>query len=286
MATFNVKAIANTILTIAHEHDVGLDCPKLQKLVYFAHGWHLAITKEPLIDEQVHALKFGISIPTVYDHFKEFGNASIHEYLIDFDPKSSQWIEPLVTDDKFVLRLIDRVWFVYGEFSTIELSNITHAFGSPWYQSWQDVGYDSIIIHDDIIAEYFINAVKNNPSIKGGRKISIEDISLETDNIEKTPDDKTSKELESYEKDFQRLLVDDTHNKWKRVKEYAVLWNSRRQKGIVKFVLEDDVGYKIVVKSSEELEAIANVFRFEKRVFYNIVSGSIASGWNLMGLGK
>ena len=46
---------------------------KVQKLVYFAHGWHLGITKKPLINEQVEAWPYGAVIPSLYDYLKQWG---------------------------------------------------------------------------------------------------------------------------------------------------------------------------------------------------------------------
>ena len=66
---------------------------------------------------------------------------------------------------------------------------------------------------------------------------------------------------------------------WKEIKNYALLWESKKRKGIIKVLLVDDVYYKISVKSERELDAIANILRKEKNLSYNIISGSIACGW-------
>ena len=65
---------------------------------------------------------------------------------------------------------------------------------------------------------------------------------------------------------------------WKEIKNYALLWDSKKRKGIVKVLLEDDVYYNITVKSERELHALANILRKEKNLSYHIVSGSIACG--------
>jgi len=66
---------------------------------------------------------------------------------------------------------------------------------------------------------------------------------------------------------------------WKEIKNYALLWDSKKRKGIVRVLLVDDVSYKIVVTSAEELNAIGNILREEKNLSYNIISGQIACGW-------
>ena len=66
---------------------------------------------------------------------------------------------------------------------------------------------------------------------------------------------------------------------WKEIKNYALLWDSKKRKGIVRVLLVDDVYYKMVVTSAEELNAIGNILREEKNLSYNIISGQIACGW-------
>jgi uncharacterized phage-associated protein len=44
---YDPKAIANYFLTLAADHDQTLDPMMIQKSVYFAHGWHLAILDTP-----------------------------------------------------------------------------------------------------------------------------------------------------------------------------------------------------------------------------------------------
>jgi len=66
---------------------------------------------------------------------------------------------------------------------------------------------------------------------------------------------------------------------WKRIEAYAMLWNSRKHRGIIKIVITDGSEYKIKVKSSTEFDALANILRYEKPVNYNTESGAVASGW-------
>jgi uncharacterized phage-associated protein len=75
-APYSSKAVANTFLDIAKANNVADISPmKLQKLIYYAHAWHLAFLGQPLIKEEVQAWKFGPVIPDVYFEFKECGNS-------------------------------------------------------------------------------------------------------------------------------------------------------------------------------------------------------------------
>ena len=50
---------------------------KLQKMVYFAHGYHLARYNEPLIREEFEAWKFGPVVPSIYQSYKLYGSDMI-----------------------------------------------------------------------------------------------------------------------------------------------------------------------------------------------------------------
>ena len=55
---YNAIAVANYFIDKAKADGVPLTHMKLQKLIYFAHGWHLALYGEPLIDEEIQAWEF------------------------------------------------------------------------------------------------------------------------------------------------------------------------------------------------------------------------------------
>jgi uncharacterized phage-associated protein len=139
---YNPKAIANYFLTMANDRKELLSPMKLQKLVYFANGWYLALKGEPLIDEQVEAWKFGPVIPSLYAEFQRFGDQPITEKAelvvteIDGWKTCMRSFEPCVDDipdqADFTKAFLDRIWETYGGYTAIQLSNETHRSGSPW----------------------------------------------------------------------------------------------------------------------------------------------------------
>ena len=115
--------IAVYFLRKAREERKELTPMQVQKLVYLAHGWHLAIEGEPLLDEQVEAWQYGPVIPSLYHEFKYCGARPIkHIPESQFFPEGN--LKPI----------LDRVWEVYGDFSGSQLSTMTHKQGSPWHQ--------------------------------------------------------------------------------------------------------------------------------------------------------
>src|SRR5277367_2017193 len=100
---YDSKAVANYFLDRADQSGKKLDPMQLLKLVYFAHGWYLADSGAPLIDEMVEAWRYGPVIPSLYHEFKAFGKNPITRKasnLIAVDKKSWDYVlvEPLIED--------------------------------------------------------------------------------------------------------------------------------------------------------------------------------------------
>ena len=127
---------------------------KLIKLVYFAHGWYLALLHEPLIDEPIEAWQYGPVIPTIYHVYKKFGNEAISEPIFPFNPNQ----DFNLNDDNTTKIILDKVWDVYQKFSAVQLSNMSHEKDSPWDIAWhQEDGKNKLnhIISNDLIERCF-----------------------------------------------------------------------------------------------------------------------------------
>ena len=136
---------------------------KLQELVYFAHGWHLAFDEGPLSVENAHAWMYGPVFPSLYRDLKSWGSGAIQEPVRVFEYQSFEWTLPRVTSDDFAHRLIDRVWLIYGSMSGVALSQLTHRPGSPWYDTHaKNPDVRGPEIPNDLIQEYFKKQLKAN----------------------------------------------------------------------------------------------------------------------------
>ncbi|MGL4463981.1 MAG: Panacea domain-containing protein [Planctomycetia bacterium] len=142
MPPYSSKAVANEFLKLA---GLGALTPmKLLKLVYFAHGWHLAIAGGTLIDEQIEAWPYGPVVTSLYHDLKKYGSSPISAFIEDLefedDDRLPRITTPFVVSDDsepdegdvFAKALIDRVWELYGRLTAGQLSNMTHEAGSPW----------------------------------------------------------------------------------------------------------------------------------------------------------
>lgn len=122
---------------------------KLIKLVYIAHGWYLGVFGKPLINEAPEAWKYGPVIPSLYHSFKSYRDS-----IITYKPA-----EPILANE--VKQFLDRIWEVYGGFTGVELSAMTHQPGSPWSKIWDAAkSIKNIEIPDNLIKRYYAQMVQ------------------------------------------------------------------------------------------------------------------------------
>lgn len=113
---------------------------KLQKLLYYAQGFYLALFGRPLFNEAIEAWQHGPVVPGVYRAYREYGGQGI--------PAPEDFDLSILTDEE--RGVLDEVYSVYGQFSAWKLRNMTHE-ESPW----QDSNINDVISHD-AMTNYFI----------------------------------------------------------------------------------------------------------------------------------
>jgi len=159
------SAIANTLLDLARENHHRLDPMKMQKLVYFAHGWHLGLDGGPLITEPIEAWDYGPVVPTLYHELKPYGAGEILEHIKEFEPTPTGrfvLVAPTVRDpsERDFLR---RIWQVYGNLSATQLSAMTHRPDTPWSQVRKShPGVRGLVIPDELMTAYFKELAQQN----------------------------------------------------------------------------------------------------------------------------
>jgi uncharacterized phage-associated protein len=171
---YDARAIANFFIDLAQESGEPLSPMKLQRLVYFANGWNLAIRGSSLIDEPVEAWSFGPIIRSLYEEFKKYGEEPITEKALamkhssDVHPMARHgrtYVPSIAADDAtgaFTRSLLNKIWEVYGPYSAIQLTNMTHDPESPWYRVHQmhqaSTSKKEVLpeIPDELIRDYFL----------------------------------------------------------------------------------------------------------------------------------
>ena len=159
--TYSPKAIANFFLELAASKGESITPMKLQKLVYYAHGWYLGYTRQPLIDEAIEAWQYGPVIPSLYHEFKQFGSCGIKSKATEFDGARFDFVEVQPPQEESTNKFLSNVWNSYGKYTGAKLSEMTHAEGSPWEGTWKAArGMKGADIPLDLIEQHFKAVIK------------------------------------------------------------------------------------------------------------------------------
>lgn len=134
---------------------------QLQKLVYMAHGWTLALTGEPLTAEEPEAWDYGPVYSDLYDHTKFFGRSPIGREISPDDDEPARFFgrgkNPAnayrANLSEAERSIIDQVWARYGRLSGARLSSLTHQPQTPWSQTYS--GNRNRVISNDLIKAHY-----------------------------------------------------------------------------------------------------------------------------------
>jgi len=119
MAPTTAREVADYIIWFSHKHGDPISNLKLQKLLYYAHAWYLAIHNKPLFDEDFEAWVHGPVIPSVYHAFKDWAWKPIEE-----NPR-----KPALP--RKVEKHLEEIMDVYGSLSAYQLEKLAHR-EKPW----------------------------------------------------------------------------------------------------------------------------------------------------------
>ncbi len=122
---------------------------KLQKLLYYAQGFHVAMHAGcPLFPESLLAWKHGPVVRSVYSHYAGYEHRAIDpvlwSHLDDVPPETQE--------------ILDAVYANYGQYSARKLEEMTHE-ELPWRKTPQGK-----VISLDLLRDYF------SPLVEAGRK--------------------------------------------------------------------------------------------------------------------
>lgn len=141
---YSAKAVANAIIERAQDKNILDVSPmKLQKLIFYAQSWSLKLNNKPLFDDPIERWDYGPVVRDVYYEFRGFGYRPISLLATD----ALGYIPIINPDDEDSWALIDKILDVYGQYSAVQLSNMTHSEDTAW--SMGKVG--TTISVDDLI---------------------------------------------------------------------------------------------------------------------------------------
>ena len=120
---YSVEDIANYFLSKAQDKDGpeqgDLSNLKLQKLLYYAQGLHLAAYDSPLFRDAVIAWQHGPVIPSLYSKYRKYGSDDI--------PGPDNGFSPENIFDRQTMEFLGVVYEFFGNYSAAGLARMAHA---------------------------------------------------------------------------------------------------------------------------------------------------------------
>jgi len=157
--------VANEFIRLAAADNRAFDQIQLQKLIYIAHGWCLAISGEPLTGDRPEAWDFGPAYRRLADALSPCGLDPVTAPIAD---KSVEEERTLVRDytnvDVLELDVITRIYHEYGGFTGSQLSNLTRRGSTPWHQVYADGSGRFREIPHKLIREQFVTLAEKQSS--------------------------------------------------------------------------------------------------------------------------
>ena len=139
-----VHDVADYFLWLAHRDRLGVDHLKLQKLVYYAQGFHLGFRDRPLFEAELRAWAYGPVSPDLWQRYR---------YRRDYLEPPEAVDESVFTDD--AREVITMVHVRFRNDSGLDLYHRTHT-ERPWAEAdehAQDGGSD--VLGHETMRDYF-----------------------------------------------------------------------------------------------------------------------------------
>lgn len=147
--------VANFFLSAIDKEEAGdlISHLKIQKLVYYAQGVHLAMFNKELFDEEIEAWGHGPVVPSLYHEFKSFGSGAI-------EPNFENFSLSIFTKEQ--RDMLKEVYITFGQFSAWMLRNMTHE-ERPWVKTTKNgkIVNKNLIIDKTLLQEYFKTQIED-----------------------------------------------------------------------------------------------------------------------------
>src|SRR5580704_766118 len=114
MAPATGNLVAERIISLSHGYQNPVTNLKLQKLLYYAQAWYLALYKTPLFDDEFQAWVHGPVIPDIFRRYRHYKWTALP---IEFSSDAGYEFQPH----------LEEVWKVYGGFTAFDLERLTHS---------------------------------------------------------------------------------------------------------------------------------------------------------------
>lgn len=154
-------AIANEFIRLGEELQTKFTQMQLQKLVYIAHGWNLAINGDRLTYDDPQAWDYGPVYRDLRGALKQYGSLPVTREILNcesdigiFDDNPKEPFRAVLSDAE--IQVIRRVAKDYGHFHAFKLSALTHEPNTPWSKVYRGGTGRYEEIPPELIREHFV----------------------------------------------------------------------------------------------------------------------------------
>lgn len=165
---YDARQVANFLLDASVKDRRPITHLGLQKVLYFAHAWHLAKYSTPLVAQKFEAWKYGPVVRVIFDQLKIFKSQPILYKLQIVEPQSGEFREATYSFGEELSRFLQDIYEYYGKIDPRKLIDLTHEPDGPWEKVWKSGAGRSVVgmyIPDDAIKLWILR--------EGGREGSI-----------------------------------------------------------------------------------------------------------------
>jgi uncharacterized phage-associated protein len=149
MVVTTANHVAEALINLSHEKQDPISNLKLQKLLYYAQAWHLALYGKALFNDPIEAWVHGPVVPSIFRQYKAYRWAPVSQVSTESLPKKT-------------LTHLEEVWRVYGKFSAGKLERLTHS-EEPWKKARAGMPIDAPshnVISLSSIKNYYCSLIK------------------------------------------------------------------------------------------------------------------------------
>jgi uncharacterized phage-associated protein len=149
--------IAEYFIAFSNTVNTSITNLKLQKLVYYAQAWHLALFNRPLFQGNFQAWTHGPVLPTLYYRYKEFSGRPIE--LPELDEEHLDQLEQKFGTD--LTDFLEEIISKYYGFTAVQLESLSHS-EQPWVSARNgliDKSVSNNIINNKDILNFYKNQI-------------------------------------------------------------------------------------------------------------------------------
>lgn len=154
--TLSDREIANYFIWLASQFDVEINAYKLQKLVYYAQAWHLAIYGTPLFNADFQAWVHGPVIPDLLEKYQS---------QFSWEPIVERIERPKLSEE--IGEFLEEVADAYLEYDDETLERMICG-EMPWLEARGNLPRDESchgIISQESMKQYYSTRVKEETSV-------------------------------------------------------------------------------------------------------------------------